>query len=96
MEANRLSSQCLTLNSLWSQLNIAYKRFRRDWKLNGRLGYYSELSGLAPQESDPPLPKKKLQSVILVSQNNKTAAMLVSQTYPVGVKIFFFFPVKFA
>ena len=41
------------------------------------------------------IPPKNLQSVILVSQNNKTAAMLVSQTNPVGVKISFF-PVKFA
>ena len=40
-------------------------------------------------------------AAILVSQNNETAAMLVSQTSPVGVELFsyanaFFFSNKFA
>ena len=44
--------------NLVGQLNIAYKRLRKHWKLNGiRLGYYSKLSFQAPQERDP---KKKL------------------------------------
>ena len=29
----------------------------------GRLGYYSMLSGQAPQESDPPPPKKKKKKI---------------------------------
>ena len=38
---------------------------------------------------------RDVTSVILLSQNNKTAAMLVSQTNPVGKKTSFF-PDKFA
>ena len=52
--------------NLVGQLNIAYKRLRKHWKLNGiRLGYCSKLSFQAPQERDP---QKKIVRAVLVHQ----------------------------